>query len=213
MSLLFDFFLMIRRPPRSTLFPYTTLFRSGVHVGVSRGLTAVRTRLGLVGDVLELGDDGRMLVDAQDDEITGVGPSDAVTYRSHLLQDDLHLPTARRTLRHLGPRPLRDELCGDAGGAPAQAVVLANDDNVEEVSRDGPQLTDVVIAAVTGSADHADARGLAQLDLTSLLCGVRLDEVTEHAHAGRVVAVVDHDVDVVDVEQVHPSGREVVGGR
>src|SRR5256885_4124453 len=27
---LFFFFLMIRRPPRSTLFPYTTLFRSGV---------------------------------------------------------------------------------------------------------------------------------------------------------------------------------------
>src|ERR1022692_3440323 len=26
----FFFFLMIRRPPRSTLFPYTTLFRSGV---------------------------------------------------------------------------------------------------------------------------------------------------------------------------------------
>src|SRR6266513_5256809 len=28
-SFLFVFFLMIRRPPRSTLFPYTTLFRSG----------------------------------------------------------------------------------------------------------------------------------------------------------------------------------------
>src|SRR2546429_5912221 len=28
--LLFFFFLMIRRPPRSTLFPYTTLFRSVV---------------------------------------------------------------------------------------------------------------------------------------------------------------------------------------
>src|SRR5258708_39536365 len=27
--LFFFFFLMIRRPPRSTLFPYTTLFRSG----------------------------------------------------------------------------------------------------------------------------------------------------------------------------------------
>src|SRR5438132_2707248 len=27
--LFFLFFLMIRRPPRSTLFPYTTLFRSG----------------------------------------------------------------------------------------------------------------------------------------------------------------------------------------
>src|SRR6201991_5302382 len=28
LSLYFFFFLMIRRPPRSTLFPYTTLFRS-----------------------------------------------------------------------------------------------------------------------------------------------------------------------------------------
>src|SRR2546430_13620388 len=28
----FFFFLMIRRPPRSTLFPYTTLFRSHVEV-------------------------------------------------------------------------------------------------------------------------------------------------------------------------------------
>src|SRR5438874_11172790 len=27
------FFLMIRRPPRSTLFPYTTLFRSHAHGG------------------------------------------------------------------------------------------------------------------------------------------------------------------------------------
>src|SRR5258708_38536756 len=30
MRFLFFFFLMIRRPPRSTLFPYTTLFRSEV---------------------------------------------------------------------------------------------------------------------------------------------------------------------------------------
>src|SRR6266478_7312594 len=28
LDVLFFFFLMIRRPPRSTLFPYTTLFRS-----------------------------------------------------------------------------------------------------------------------------------------------------------------------------------------
>src|ERR1017187_10584727 len=28
LSVFFHFFLMIRRPPRSTLFPYTTLFRS-----------------------------------------------------------------------------------------------------------------------------------------------------------------------------------------
>src|SRR2546429_4404325 len=30
---LFFFFLMIRRPPRSTLFPYTTLFRSAREMG------------------------------------------------------------------------------------------------------------------------------------------------------------------------------------
>src|SRR3712207_8415275 len=32
------FFLMIRRPPRSTLFPYTTLFRSAATVYNHRGL-------------------------------------------------------------------------------------------------------------------------------------------------------------------------------
>src|SRR5256885_16374443 len=32
-NLSFFFFLMIRRPPRSTLFPYTTLFRSRAHGG------------------------------------------------------------------------------------------------------------------------------------------------------------------------------------
>src|SRR3712207_8948524 len=32
--MLFFFFLRIRRPPRSTLFPYTTLSRSGVGTGV-----------------------------------------------------------------------------------------------------------------------------------------------------------------------------------
>src|SRR3712207_8921642 len=34
MFILFFFFLMIRRPPRSTLFPYTTLFRSGLSFSI-----------------------------------------------------------------------------------------------------------------------------------------------------------------------------------
>src|SRR3712207_7858744 len=40
----FFFFLMIRRPPRSTLFPYTTLFRSVCSPGLkpSVGMTAVQ---------------------------------------------------------------------------------------------------------------------------------------------------------------------------
>src|SRR5271166_2701861 len=34
---LYFFFLMIRRPPRSTLFPYTTLFRSGTRCSTRAG--------------------------------------------------------------------------------------------------------------------------------------------------------------------------------
>src|SRR5258705_1093619 len=37
---------MIRRPPRSTLFPYTTLFRSG---GVERAASSFRAGFGVVG--------------------------------------------------------------------------------------------------------------------------------------------------------------------
>src|SRR3712207_8802363 len=35
-DLTYSFFLMIRRPPRSTLFPYTTLFRSIAERGADR---------------------------------------------------------------------------------------------------------------------------------------------------------------------------------
>src|SRR5256885_8442190 len=40
------FFLMIRRPPRSTLFPYTTLFRSTPGPRADRRATARRGRAG-----------------------------------------------------------------------------------------------------------------------------------------------------------------------
>src|SRR2546426_12336724 len=44
-QLIFFFFLMIRRPPRSTLFPYTTLFRSrrGTPAYAARGGTGSRS--------------------------------------------------------------------------------------------------------------------------------------------------------------------------
>src|SRR3712207_6415965 len=42
------FFLMIRRPPRSTLFPYTTLFRSALLPVVRERLP----RLGAIGDLV-----------------------------------------------------------------------------------------------------------------------------------------------------------------
>src|SRR5688572_31760042 len=45
---------MIRRPPRSTLFPYTTLFRS-VRAGVLAGAAHRRGQHGWRGDALEVG--------------------------------------------------------------------------------------------------------------------------------------------------------------
>src|SRR5688572_31587905 len=63
----FFFFLMIRRPPRSTLFPYTTLFRS-VGTKIANGVNAtlrilVANALGIVilADpvLLEIGEEDR----------------------------------------------------------------------------------------------------------------------------------------------------------
>src|SRR3712207_9352971 len=53
------FFLMIRRPPRSTLFPYTTLFRSAIEAAVGQRpeVSGVLTRSrGEFDDVLERSD-------------------------------------------------------------------------------------------------------------------------------------------------------------
>src|SRR5438876_10756725 len=56
LRLFFVFFLMIPRPPRSTLFPYTTLFRSHLlpHGGgaASNGLQVLHLRTGLDGEVI-----------------------------------------------------------------------------------------------------------------------------------------------------------------
>src|SRR5262245_63150154 len=43
LDLFFVFFLMIRRPPISTLFPYTTLFRSSLTLGVLGGMGPAAT--------------------------------------------------------------------------------------------------------------------------------------------------------------------------
>src|SRR3989449_10126089 len=68
---MFFFFLMIRRPPRSTLFPYTTLFRSlpvllggaaRVELDAARGPTARRSAHVGGGDDLPVGGDERGVV-------------------------------------------------------------------------------------------------------------------------------------------------------
>src|SRR5882762_11834480 len=61
--LMFCFFLMIRRPPRSTLFPYTTLFRSpGGQAGTS---SRIENYLGFPTGIPGLELAGRALTQAQ----------------------------------------------------------------------------------------------------------------------------------------------------
>src|SRR3712207_8454993 len=45
---------MIRRPPRSTLFPYTTLFRSAAYEGIGDSVLQVAKDCDAVGPVLPL---------------------------------------------------------------------------------------------------------------------------------------------------------------
>src|SRR3712207_6973129 len=76
------FFLMIRRPPRSTLFPYTTLFRSNIAVCVKHipdpnlpgELDGVRLKRAGVQGVLDPGDEfgveaGLQLKESQGGEV------------------------------------------------------------------------------------------------------------------------------------------------
>src|SRR6266496_801157 len=75
--LIFFFFLMIRRPPRSTLFPYTTLFRSRALERVPRSRRYRQPRVRLPHAAPELLDshlpDHRPLHGQLPDELSTVG--------------------------------------------------------------------------------------------------------------------------------------------
>jgi len=182
-----------------------------VEVGVAGDLARVGARLGVLGAVLELGKHLGVLVDTHHDQVAGVGPGHDVVDGIDLVEDHLDL-AAPGSLGHGLP-----DAVGDEGGRLARptataAVVLADDDHVEVLGGDGSELAHVLVASVAGGADHADPRHV-EVGAAVVLLGVALDELTDGAHAGRVVAVVDEDIDVVDVDEVHPAGREVVARR
>src|SRR3712207_8218864 len=80
-TILFFFFLMIRRPPRSTLFPYTTLFRSLERLLGLGVLTLRALRLRLADLLLDLRVDHDLLGDGVLDQLDrdGVGRSEEHT--------------------------------------------------------------------------------------------------------------------------------------
>src|SRR3989475_2305008 len=85
------FFLMIRRPPRSTLFPYTTLFRSHV-------LPQRRQRVALFHVRLRHGRDGEL--DATDRKSTRLNSSHSqISYAVFCLKKKKKIPHVARAVR------------------------------------------------------------------------------------------------------------------
>src|SRR2546425_8276523 len=124
---------MIRRPPRSTLFPYTTLFRSGGDLlahpsGERRGSLAVEVALEAVAD--------------------GLVEQDARPARP---EHDGH-----RAGRSVHGAELEDGLARRLPREPAPALVLE-----EEVERDAPAAAvgaDLALAALLGDRGHVESR-------------------------------------------------------
>src|SRR5258706_8700037 len=70
---------MIRRPPRSTLFPYTTLFRSPAGEAVDHGDLAVPDRPGVVLRAQRLRRDPKLAREPVDHERLALGRSEEHT--------------------------------------------------------------------------------------------------------------------------------------
>src|SRR3712207_8555397 len=100
------FFLMIRRPPRSTLFPYTTLFRSQIAARVSHpnlvrlfDYSADAPRPFLVMEYVEGGTLAQALAE-RDRKSTRLNSSHAnISYAVFCLKKKTRAPCAGRSLR------------------------------------------------------------------------------------------------------------------
>src|SRR2546429_9082546 len=132
----FFFFLMIRRPPRSTLFPYTTLFRSRGGAVVRRAARRVRHCRGGDGDRTGLAGGERLRVrvpDGAHEPQPGAGHRDGVPgprVRSHLpeLEPGARSGAVRR--RRVAARPPRGPK-----GAPAKVRQVTFRDSLYERAR------------------------------------------------------------------------------
>src|SRR3712207_7810158 len=105
------FFLMIRRPPRSTLFPYTTLFRSGIGDGGFVEVEVVTQHEDLPlpsGQSLQGVEDGGATCTAQDGldrKSTRLNSSHAnISYAVFCLKKKTNTPTTQNCTTISSPR-------------------------------------------------------------------------------------------------------------
>src|SRR3712207_8255199 len=94
---------MIRRPPRSTLFPYTTLFRSGTDIEFTVPWDMLRETDGKFGYVLLLVEEGEA-----SDERSGVAGRSAGDKCSFQSSPHFRWPPLLRRNKSPGPTPAAD---------------------------------------------------------------------------------------------------------
>src|SRR2546422_5124380 len=117
---------MIRRPPRSTLFPYTTLFRSrktreGQRVPVEMSTAVVQVEAVLEGSVVLL----ELVAAAHDVEIGMPVAVGVEEHRVDVLAQIVRLERALRARAERAVAPLDEESPGLPFGAPDVDVVAA----------------------------------------------------------------------------------------
>src|SRR5690348_18024575 len=97
---------MIRRPPRSTLFPYTTLFRSGLdgrHLPVRAQHAALNTLLQGGGAIVMKKALTITMADRKSTRLNSSHPS--ISYAVFCLKKKKHQQTSKHTRKTLGCRP------------------------------------------------------------------------------------------------------------
>jgi len=195
---LFFFFLMIRRPPRSTLFPYTTLFRSpqGGEVRaivVINDLTSMVDLEAEVRRVEQMAEFGRVVAGVAHEVRT---PLFALSTSIEMIEGSLDLQDERVRRR---VEMMRDQITRlhvlmrdllEYGKAPALDVSMQTLD---------PAVSEAVLlnaesAAVRGVAVRNEFRGddvPVLVDEARMVTALRnlLENATQHAPAGSVVTI------------------------
>src|SRR5439155_24909062 len=105
-AFIFDyvFFLMIRRPPRSTLFPYTTLFRSSLVMRPLPGALCAPSSISILGRRLRL---CLSVLRIRDRKSTRLNSSHvAISYAVFCLKKKNHIKTSKGETAACGNRRL-----------------------------------------------------------------------------------------------------------
>src|SRR3712207_148289 len=146
---------MIRRPPRSTLFPYTTLFRSRGGRGTARRHVEVGRRIGVFGGTFDPVHIGHLVA--------------ANEVRWKLGLDVMLLMVAGEPWQKAGRPNLSPAADRLAGVEAAVADVEGLEASSIEVDRDGPTYTADTLAELRAAEPDAELFLIVGADVTELL--------------------------------------------